>query len=255
MIVLGNRKSRFAFSLIELLVVIAIIAILASLLLPALSSAKARAQRIQCTSQMKQLGLGYAMFLADHNDAYPPAAYSTGDYQYQLSWDDYIHKYIGGTDPEADLILGISGAIADPGKIPKILKCPADRIQIGIDYAPYSKRRTYAVNWAGPNFIISSKNGPLPPPKFGIGVYYNMRGPAAGQLPDWDAKGYNSTAIQDTSGTIILAELPNGRNAAGNDWPSFCAGPGSTVPSGATEDCVQISKATSFNKISYGNIA
>src|SRR4051812_15996995 len=103
-----------AFTLIELLVVIAIIAILASLLLPALSSAKARAQRIKCTAQLKQLGLGFTLFATDHGDQYPPTAWSTGDYQYQLSWDDYIHRYIGGTDPEADLILGISGAIADP---------------------------------------------------------------------------------------------------------------------------------------------
>jgi prepilin-type N-terminal cleavage/methylation domain-containing protein/prepilin-type processing-associated H-X9-DG protein len=249
-----HRRPR-AFTLIELLVVIAIIAILASLLLPALSKAKARAQRLKCTSQMKQLGLGFELFKTDHDSRYPPTAYSTGDYQYQLSWDDYIHRYIGGNDTEADLILGISGAVSSPSLIPQILKCPADTIQIGIDWAPYSQRRTYAMNYAGPGFIVSSKNAPLPPPQYGVGVYYNMRGVAAGQLPDWDAPGYRDSVIQDPAGTLLLVELPNGRNAAGNDWPSFCAGPGTGVPGGLSADCVQLSAASSFNKISYGSMA
>ena len=59
------RDSRRAFTLIELLVVIAIIAILAALLLPALSRAKQKAQRITCINNTKQMGLGSQMYAED----------------------------------------------------------------------------------------------------------------------------------------------------------------------------------------------
>jgi prepilin-type N-terminal cleavage/methylation domain-containing protein/prepilin-type processing-associated H-X9-DG protein len=78
------RHRPRGFTLIELLVVIAIIGILAALLLPALSKAKDRSQRMVCLGNLKQLQTGWLLYLGDHNDAMPPNL-----------WDGVAGQYAG----------------------------------------------------------------------------------------------------------------------------------------------------------------
>ena len=74
----ASGQDRTGFTLIELLVVIAIIAILAAMLLPALSASKKKALMIQCTSNMRQIGMGIHMFANDNDDYLPGGRQQSG---------------------------------------------------------------------------------------------------------------------------------------------------------------------------------
>jgi len=133
----GNRAggpgafNRRAFTLIELLVVIAIIAILAALLLPALSAARLKAERIACLNNQRQLTLAWMMYSDDNNARLPPNADLSGGGV--NSWVNGVMKWDFGFGPAwADNYNTtlLTGSLLGPysSRSIKIYKCPGDKL-------------------------------------------------------------------------------------------------------------------------------
>jgi prepilin-type processing-associated H-X9-DG protein/prepilin-type N-terminal cleavage/methylation domain-containing protein len=93
----SGRAFTFGFTLTELLVVIAIVGILVALLLPAISSAKQKAQRAHCANNVRQLSLALQEFVAD-NQVYP-LAISDGDSQHERVWSAALQGVLGRRYP------------------------------------------------------------------------------------------------------------------------------------------------------------
>jgi prepilin-type processing-associated H-X9-DG protein len=170
---------------------------------------------------MKQLGLGFGLFEQDHSQMFPPAAFVA--ISSQLSWDSYIHRYIGGTASDALLTAGA----LDPSDTPKALICPAapDRTISWATIFGYELygRRTYSMVGSPEYFEVSpTVYGTVPytlkgGTSLGVGIYWWATPSGAA---DWDAKSFKTSVVNDPGGTILLVEQSENMNLAGNIWPT-----------------------------------
>jgi prepilin-type N-terminal cleavage/methylation domain-containing protein/prepilin-type processing-associated H-X9-DG protein len=124
------QKGAEAFTLIELLVVIAIIAILAAILLPVLNQAKARAQSVQCLSNLRQIQGAFLMYCNDDNDLVPVSHSNSSDNPMATNYVDWVAGIMTYSDPGAAdasyLTDPVHSQFARYITDPRVYRCPAD---------------------------------------------------------------------------------------------------------------------------------
>src|SRR3954464_12019952 len=108
------KRRRRGFTLVELLVVIGIIALLISILMPALNKARTHAKTVQCMSNMRQVGQGFAMYVNESKGTLPQ---QLNGYIDMLNPDSWVYKVVPYTNTNYD-VFSCSNADLDTMTVP-----------------------------------------------------------------------------------------------------------------------------------------
>ena len=185
---------RDGFTLIELLVVITIVGIRASLLLPALSMAKEKSREARCTSNIRQLGLAFHLYLSDYNDTFPASAGGrlTEDWIYYRNWSP-------GPLSQSPILRYLSGATTN------LLLCPSEKPRPKSLYStedfPFSYKLNDANALGGGALVLTPAGGMFalePQPTQGMASPYDH-----GQ-----AFHFRLDSVRLPAQKIMLAEAP-----------------------------------------------
>jgi prepilin-type N-terminal cleavage/methylation domain-containing protein len=184
---------RAAFTLVEMLVVIAIIAILASLLLPALARGQQKGKLTQCLNNLRQIGMGIAMYVHDNRDTFPlDRAYDTNGVGLTTCVS------LGGRDPRPDVANDLPAAVFRPLysylKPSDVFRCPDDHgAWLTVDVPKHIQLKPTSWEIAGCSYMYN----------ISMLRYHKTRheldGDLAGNKPGW---------VRDPSKFILMYEPP-----------------------------------------------